>query len=129
MSSELSLRKVLDVVRAFAREQFPGEVPERVTIRFSSKRKVRLPLLGEPPATAPTPEQAFEPTEFQADLLAALEGKALRTDDLAGVVGCDRRKLFKPHGLKELVEAGWVAHSEKHGYYRPECPPQSLRGT
>lgn len=74
----------------------------------------------------PAAESAFVPTPFQADILAALEGKGLRTDALAAKVG-DRRRLFKdPGGIPELQEQGLVSHHRRVGYYRPDFPPPEL---
>lgn len=70
----------------------------------------------------------FVPTATQDAILDALAGKALRTDALAARVDCDRRTLFKPNGIKELVQAGWVRHHRRLGYYRPDDPPPELEG-
>jgi hypothetical protein len=68
----------------------------------------------------------FEPNEFQLDILGALEGRILTTDALAAAVKEDRRRLYKPGGLKELVEQGWVKNRPREGYYRPDAPPAEL---
>lgn len=69
---------------------------------------------------------SFAPTDFQLDLLGALEGKALRTDALAHACDVDRSRLFRKDGLKELQTEGWVQHHARHGFYRPDCPPPEL---
>jgi hypothetical protein len=69
----------------------------------------------------------FEPNALQADVLCALEGKALRTDALAREIGCDRTQLFrKPGGVQELREHGLLDNDPGHGYYRPDAPPAEL---
>lgn len=75
-----------------------------------------------------TPEKAeepFVPTPFQAGILDALEGRALKTEALAAEVG-DRRRLFKPGGIKELKEKGLVKNHSRIGYYRPDAPPPEI---
>lgn len=70
---------------------------------------------------------AFVPTDNQQAILAALKGKALRTDAIANKVTCNRRSLFKdPGGLPELIEEGLVSHHRRVGYYRPDAPPPDL---
>lgn len=74
----------------------------------------------------PAPAPDFVPSDFQRDILAALNGKGLRTDALAAKVG-NRRKLFAdPGGLPELQEEGLVSHHKRVGYYRPDAPPPDL---
>jgi hypothetical protein len=71
------------------------------------------------------PTESFVPSPFQDSILAALEGRALRTDALGGAVG-DRSRLFKPHGLKELREQGLVGWHSRLGFYRVDAPPPQL---
>jgi len=63
---------------------------------------------------------------FFPETLAALEGRALRTDALAAELDCDRRRLFKPGALKELREHGLVRHDPRLGYYAANTPPPEL---
>ncbi len=76
----------------------------------------------------PTPEEPrFVPTDMQQRILAALNGRSLRTDALAAKVNVNRRTLFKdPGGLGELVEEGLVAHHKRVGYWHPDAPPPDL---
>jgi hypothetical protein len=69
----------------------------------------------------------FVPTPFQRKILAALDGKALTTNALAGRVG-NRRGLFKKTGLRGLIEEGLVGHHDSLGYYRKDTPPPEIRG-
>jgi hypothetical protein len=69
--------------------------------------------------------EPFVPTPFQKAILSALDGVALRTDALAGKVG-DRRRLFKPGGIKELMALGLVKNHRRLGYYRPDARPTEL---
>jgi hypothetical protein len=69
----------------------------------------------------------FLPTPTQQDILAALDGRALRTDALAHRADCNRRSLFHdPGGLPELQRRGLVAHHRRIGFYRPDAPPPEL---
>jgi hypothetical protein len=128
-----SLSELLEAVRAFCQEHYPGLEPEAVTITFRHGRAFRTPLPPAPrPAHAPTqsapePAPAWEPTEFQSRLLEALEFRALHTDDLAQALGIDRRNVFrKPRGIGELREQGLVALHPRLGYFRPDAPPKEL---
>lgn len=69
----------------------------------------------------------FVPTPLQESVLAALKGRALRTDALAHKAEVNRRSLFKePGGLPELIEEGLVAHTKRLGYFRPDAPPPEI---
>ncbi len=94
----------------------------RVTVRAPGQRLVvRIPAAGAGGAA-----EVFIPSDFQARILAALDGRGLRTDALAGEVG-DRRALFRhPGGLRELREQGLVASHPRLGYYRTDAPPPQL---
>lgn len=80
-------------------------------------------MVGPEPPVEPEP---FVPNEFQRQILEALDGKALRTDALAGAVG-NRRRLFKhPGGVSELIEEGLLANHPRLGYYRTDNPPPDV---
>jgi hypothetical protein len=79
-----------------------------------------------PDAPSPRPVR-FVPTGFQDDILAILVGKALRTDALVAILGCERSQFFRrPGGIQELRENGLVDNHERLGYYRPDAPPAVL---
>jgi hypothetical protein len=68
----------------------------------------------------------FVANRFQIDILNALEGRALIKDELAEeVCGGEGTRLYRPGGIKELMEVGKVAHKHRLGYYRPDAPPPS----
>lgn len=50
--------------------------------------------------------ELFVRNPLQNAMMDKLKNKALRTDALARAVPCDRRKLFKPGGIKELIKKG-----------------------
>lgn len=106
---------------------YPCDPPDRLSLRLRSGQTIELPL---PPCGVDLPREEpaiFVPTAFQADLLAALEGKALTTDALAAKVGCGQRNLFRrPGGVAELKEQGLLASHPRLGYYRPDAPPPEL---
>lgn len=93
-----------------------------VVVRGAGQRHLfEIPPPAALPAVAP-----FAPTDFQTRILDALDGRALRTDALAGEVG-DRRALFRhPGGLRELKEQGLVESHPRRGYFRPDAPPPEL---
>lgn len=74
-------------------------------------------------------DTVFVPTPFQERILSSLDGTALRTDAIASAIDCNRRQIFKPNGIKELVAAGRVRWHHKLGYFRPDSLPQELSST
>lgn len=133
-----TLAELLDHAREFAAIHFPGAALEELGLRFTNARPFRAPV---PPAPAPAPapvtpsgpgpaaEDVWVPTDAQACILEALDGKALRSDALAHRADVDRRTLFRrPGGLQELRDRGLVEHHDRLGYYRPDCPPPELAG-
>ncbi len=66
----------------------------------------------------------FVPVTIQADILDALQGRAMKKSDLAEeVCGGDGTRLYRKHGIKELITLGLVKHQHGVGYYRPDRPP------
>ena len=66
------------------------------------------------------------PNAFQRTILDALDGRALKKQPLAvEVCGGEENGnlLYRPGGLKELRDAGLVAHKRGVGFYRPDHPP------
>ncbi len=105
----------LELIAVLLREQ-PGMVPP----------VAKLLKKLDPAAELPEPE-AFIPNDIQDAILAALDGKAMRTDQLVSKVGCDRRAIFrKPGGVQELKDQGLVNTHARLGYYRTDAPPPNL---
>jgi hypothetical protein len=71
------------------------------------------------PKKSPLP---FIPTLLQRRILAALEYRALRADDLQAELNVDRSWLYRG-GLHELMREGLVKNHRRVGYYRPDAPP------
>lgn len=98
-------------------------------------RRCLLRRRQQPTPTPPTPRYVctpapppFVPTGTQEDVLAALAGKALRTDALAAKADVNRRTLFRQRGgLPELREHGLVDWHPRLGYFRPDALPPELR--
>ncbi len=66
------------------------------------------------------------PTPFQRNILRALDGRALKKLQLAAEVcgGEDNGNiLYRPGGLRELMDRGVVAMKRGVGFYRPDKPP------
>lgn len=112
-------RELLAIVRAWSAANYPGCPLEYISIHLHNLPvSIRL---------ADSHRPLFVPSAFQRAILAALEGKSLKSDALGAAVG-DRSRLFKQRGgLKELKEHGRVAHHDRLGYYRPDFPPPELR--
>lgn len=125
-----ALSALVAKVRKAIDEFVPGHAGGTVSIRLHTGDRVRLEFASHATSDADANGQSsgeqFIPSEFQAAILAALEGKALRSDPLGDVVD-DRRRLFRhPGGLKELQERGLVCRHSRLGYYRPDAPPEAL---
>jgi hypothetical protein len=71
-----------------------------------------------------TAKRTFVPTLLQTNILAALNGRALKKDPLAKET-CkgEGSRLYRKGGLKELIDEGLVIHRHGIGYYRPDAPP------
>ena len=101
-----------------------------VNARAETASREKKPL-GDPQppcglsGTGDAADEPFIPNGFQEGILAVLNGKALRTDLLGVAVG-DRRRLYRPGGLKELRENGRVGLHSRIGHYRPDAPPPEL---
>ncbi|MBA4104970.1 MAG: hypothetical protein C0485_04350 [Pirellula sp.] len=68
----------------------------------------------------------FVPNTFQARILAALGGRALKKDALAAeVCGGEGSRLYRKGGIKELMAIGLVVNKQRLGYYRPDTPPMA----
>jgi hypothetical protein len=119
-----TLDGLLEYARQYVAENLPGESARLLRLDLASGSQVRHPV-SPCRAGAPAEERPFEPSAFQQAILDALDGKALRTDDLGAAVK-DRSRLFKAHGLPELRERGLIDHSKRCGYFRPDAPPEEL---
>lgn len=126
---------LIEMARALTRKLYgAAERMDRITIRLKSGIRIRVDVPEEGHSDGagtslvrPVDQNCFVPTPFQKGILQALEGQALRTDDLAHKVG-SRRKLFThPGGLRELREWEIVGHHKRLGYYRLDSPPQVLK--
>lgn len=111
----------------------PSWVPESVVINV---RGVSSPITLPVPPAAPAPaapaepdgpDRAFKPSSFQDRILDALAGKLLTADGLAAA-GVDRRKLYRPGGIRDLMAAGWVRKHEGGGYWMVDDPPAVFPG-
>jgi hypothetical protein len=85
------------------------------------RREVRV---GPCDHRGPRSQANSGPTAFQLEILAALDGRALKAAALARAVGVDKRELYRRSGsLSELRDRGQVVSDEEVGYYRPDAPP------
>lgn len=123
-----SIRSALEHLQQVIQIELPGSPPiEELRVVFVGGRKMTLPAFCSLDAgPCREEEKPFVPTAFQADILDALDGKALRADALGHKVG-DRSRLYRrPGGLHELREEGLVCLHKRLGYYRPDAPPPEL---
>lgn len=73
-------------------------------------------------------EEPFVPKRIQAEILEALDGRALRTTALANKLSNRTQMYEHPGGMRELLERGLVKKHSRLGYYRPDEPPPELGG-
>jgi hypothetical protein len=81
-----------------------------------------------PTGTPYTPSSQQQPnslvlTNHQCAILKALEGRALKKEELAEACKLDPSRLYRRGYLKELKGARLVLHKMGVGYYRPDAPP------
>ncbi len=124
MSREPNNDELFSVARAWTARFYAGRVLRRLSLELDDGSKVKLPI----PATiaAARTTEPFVPSPLQNAILEALDGKALRTDALAAAADCERRRLFRAGGLKELQDQGLVRNHPRLGYYRPDSPPDEI---
>jgi hypothetical protein len=136
--------ELLEQVKTWARVIQPHTPLKEVVLRWHGGHVWRFVLPWEPGSAAPAPQAdgpheeagpprppsaaGFVPTQLQREILAALNGQALRTDELLAAVDCPRSQLFKrpTGGLQELRDRGLVAHHDNLGYYRVDSPPPEI---
>jgi hypothetical protein len=118
-----------EAARAYVNRLHPGlALPHRVVVEFAADGAVLRVNVELVPSPSPKPE--FVPTEFQAEIMEALAGRALRSDGLAKAVGVEKSRLYHdPGGVPELIEEGWVRHHKRVGYYSAQAPPAALGPT
>ena len=76
------------------------------------------------PAPLAEPEQLVL-NDTCLNILNALDGKAMRVEELAKVVTEGETTRLYRDGLKSILEAnGKIVRNAKIGYYRPDAPPQ-----
>ena len=126
---------LFDALRQWTSINYPGLAARRISIDFVNEPdpvSLPVPRCSCAPVSVSVLERkseimpAFVPSPFQKGILAALNGKALRTDALADKVG-SRSRLFSKNGVKELEDRGLIAHHERLGFYSTEFPPAELR--
>ncbi len=75
----------------------------------------------------PIPPKPFVGSPIQVAIHKALDGKAMSKQALANeVCGGEGTRLYKPHGIKEMMADGIVKNKPGVGYYRPDSPPPTL---
>ncbi len=75
----------------------------------------------------PSHQHTITLSPLQQNILTALDGKALKKQQLADVVCAgEGSRLYRPGGIKDLKDAGLVAHKNGVGFYRPDAPPDGL---
>jgi hypothetical protein len=102
--------------RDFCAYEDPCKAKEALRERTQALATVAKLLMYVPEAEGRTP--------LQRQVLGALDGRALTKEALANYLNCDPVTLYRPGGIKELMEAGRVQNSRiVGGYYRPDRPP------
>ncbi len=126
------LESILVELQDWVRGHFPQRIARRLRVELDDGDEVKLPV-PLPPHTSPalltvTPEvPPFIPNATQELILEALDGKALRADNLAHEVGGRSSLYRKPKGgIQELRDEGLVDLHPRLGYYRKDSPPEEL---
>lgn len=95
----------------------------RPDLEYDARALEHIAILHSATATRTEP---FVPTPFQAEILKALNSRALNKQKLAAVV-CGGEEngnlLYRPNRLPELRSRGLVEHKRGLGFYRPDAPP------
>lgn len=113
---------------AFSREWHKSPWAAQPTVRPAQEA---IPLLerfllekanGRKPSP-PAVSEAFIPSALQTCILECLDGNAMRSRPLAKKLHIDQSRLYKPGGIKELINEGKVRTHSRIGYYRPDAPP------
>jgi hypothetical protein len=122
------LLQFFDALRRAVKGLYPSEEPDSIEIRLKGRPcPVTLPVPPAPPAAPPPAPPPFVPTDAQACLLEALEGRALKTTPLSEASGINRSQMFRhPGGLRELQDRGLVVNHPRLGFYRPDAPPEEI---
>ncbi len=132
----LTIPEALAILRQTLAVQCPGFVPVQITIKGASG-KLSWPFLDhgcpEPATSRSATADDFLPNEVQTAILESLEGKFMRTEQLAAAVatalGIDdaRNRMFKkPGGIQELKDKGMVKNHPRRGYYSTVAPPEEI---
>ncbi len=124
MPAKTTLDVLLQTAAAFALDNL-GEPAVQVSLTLLGGAQFLAPV---PRCPCPQGERSDDKltngtTPLQDRILDALAGRILTTDALATAADCDRRTLFRPGGLKELVAEGLVTNKPRAGYFRPDAPP------
>ncbi len=75
------------------------------------------------PEQKPVDRGPFVANDLQLSIMAALAGQEMGIEQLAETVGCETARMYKPGGLTELRDAGFVNHKPSVGFYLPGDPP------
>ncbi len=62
-------------------------------------------------------------TAVQVSIMKALDGRALKKEQLAAECKIDPSRLYKPGGIKELMDLEKVDNKRGVGYFRLDAPP------
>lgn len=101
-----------------------SEEIERCRQRWWPYRQILIDQAITGPATE-SEMSPFVPNTFQAAILNALDGRALKKQQLAEeVANGDGRRFYRPNSLTELRDKGLVEHKNGLGYYRPDAAPR-----
>jgi len=132
------MEQIFTAIQKWIAANYPGDRPTKFKVRLMSGEWVTLPL----PCCSTQPSQPigtnggrtlverdasdFVPHPVQKAILDALDGQAMRTEDLAGIVGGRSRLFDKKNGLQQLKDLGLIRNHMRLGFYRPDSPPDEL---
>lgn len=100
-----------------------GEV-SRAAVQTGQSRDAKGQSNTLPESTGESQREFLAP-DLQKAILKALDGRALKVEDIADDCRVEHPRLYKPNGIRELEAAGLVKKaSHGLGYYRPDAPPK-----
>ncbi len=123
----MSNAELFRAIQRWSSENYQGDVTDMrltVTVKGGYKTSFHIPS-PKPPEVKE--EEGFVPNAVQSKILELLEGKAMKSTEIAKKIHSDTARVCrKKGGMGELQEQGLVRWSTTIGYFRPDAPPEGF---